>query len=894
MEERNTTDIKIAYQDRLADEVLAQLTKIADSAKEELNKCHTGPADTFASLNTMTYQRSMNNDASRAKANRDAYKTLAAEPSIARVVALQDDGRKRTFYICRAMPVSGITDLVSYRAPVGSLATKFPGESFTMTNGIGLRVLERENLKPSLLPEGWDSKVEAHALDFETFTIESLLQIQKATAKVENPQDLLSQFLDEEKDVPNVFEGIRREVITKMALRDQPILDKYQDEIFRLPLNTRLVLVGPPGTGKTTTLIRRLGQKLDIEYLEADEKLLVESIVLQHEHPIKRWLMFTPTDLLKHYLKEAFSIEGVPASDLQIRTWSDHRRDLARNAFRILKTSSGSGSLVIDENLQSLERRAIDDPISWFNEFDSWQSETFFSELESAVKGLSTDSPDVQDIGQKLDKILASNRKRSIPARLLSFASVRENVKDLLSKLNEESETIMRTAINVNLNRDRSFLDELSRYVVNLKTDSSEDLEESTEMVNEDEGKKRVSGSAKTEAFNAYKKAIRAMANALVSKTTLNPETRNWKIIKWLGDRVPSETDLARVGKNIQLHGVLTQFENPASTFLKGISIRYRKYREQNLHNKTWYKPKDPGREIHPLEIDIILLAILSLSSELANRSNALQDPESPINKAIRPYIGEMAIQILVDEMSDFSPIQLACMKALAHPRLRSFFSCGDFNQRLTAWGTRSGDDLKWILGEFDYREISFSYRQSKHLRALSQAIINGSSEAPTMAEQSPYENVGVPPVLKENIMMEDVAYWLAERIIEIETFLGQLPSIAIFVNSEQEVPLLAEKLRIELRHQNIQVFACKDGQAIGQTENVRVFDIQHIKGLEFEAAFFVDLDLLASLHPELFDKYLYVGATRAATYLGITCHKMLPQNIESLRHHFVDSFIKG
>lgn len=39
----------------------------------------------------------------------------------------------------------------------------------------------------------------------------------------------------------------------------------------------------------------------------------------------------------------------------------------------------------------------------------------------------------------------------------------------------------------------------------------------------------------------------------------------------------------------------------------------------------------------------------------------------------------------------------------------------------------------------------------------------------------------------------------------------------------------------------------------------MRVFDIQHIKGMEFEAVFFVSIDQLATLHPALFDKYLYV-----------------------------------
>ena len=40
----------------------------------------------------------------------------------------------------------------------------------------------------------------------------------------------------------------------------------------------------------------------------------------------------------------------------------------------------------------------------------------------------------------------------------------------------------------------------------------------------------------------------------------------------------------------------------------------------------------------------------------------------------------------------------------------------------------------------------------------------------------------------------------------------------------------------------------------------------------QFEAVFFSRVDSLATQEPDLFDKFLYVGATRAATYLGITC----------------------
>ena len=101
----------------------------------------------------------------------------------------------------------------------------------------------------------------------------------------------------------------------------------------------------------------------------------------------------------------------------------------------------------------------------------------------------------------------------------------------------------------------------------------------------------------------------------------------------------------------------------------------------------------------------------------------------------------------------------------------------------------------------------------------------------------------------------------------------------------------LAEQLDRVLLENNLRVVACSKGQVVGQDSDIRVFDIQHIKGLEFEAVFFIGVDRLAAKQPSLFDKFLYVGATRAATYLGITCEQSLPQNIEALRSQFVNDW---
>ena len=86
----------------------------------------------------------------------------------------------------------------------------------------------------------------------------------------------------------------------------------------------------------------------------------------------------------------------------------------------------------------------------------------------------------------------------------------------------------------------------------------------------------------------------------------------------------------------------------------------------------------------------------------------------------------------------------------------------------------------------------------------------------------------------------------------------------------------------------NIQAVACSKGMVKGQAGDVRILEVEHIKGLEFEAVFFMDIDMLNVSQPDLFDRYVYVGATRAATFLGLTCSgDGLPSTMNSVVNLF-------
>jgi hypothetical protein len=293
---------------------------------------------------------------------------------------------------------------------------------------------------------------------------------------------------------------LRRNAILKMGLRDQPLLDQYQDEIFRLPLDTRLVILGPPGTGKTTTLIKRLGLKLDREFLETSEAALVARSNAGANGHAGSWLMFTPTELLKLYLKEAFAREGVAAPDARLQTWDDFRRELARNRFGILRAGTGSGIFVLKTGFDPLQPRTISHQIDWFEDFERWQTKAFRTELAQHATTLADDKdPDVSRIGKRLTRILEGTDNIS-PAELISIGEAADDVRSLISKIKTATDLQIRNAFSVELRRDPSLLSQLIAFLTTL-TETPDEPDDAD--IDEDEDAPPPA-DARNAAFEAY------------------------------------------------------------------------------------------------------------------------------------------------------------------------------------------------------------------------------------------------------------------------------------------------------------------------------------------------------------------------------------------------------
>ncbi|ACS61057.1 conserved hypothetical protein (plasmid) [Rhizobium leguminosarum bv. trifolii WSM1325] len=874
----------------VANESLESFAMISGTARDHLEAARA-PSIQIAD-NSWTNPNADQNRRRIDQENAETHRLLIEEPAIARVRVTDEDGATTDYYICRTSPVpltnKGIK-LASYRSPVGRLASLPVGSDHTLFRDgrpVTVEVVEFARFQPRVVDGQWDAHNAVVAGgDYGPLSIESFRRwLERILPDVD--ASVLDALLEEENAAAIIRAGLHRSVITRMDLRDQPLLDQYQDEIFRLPLNSRLLLLGAPGTGKTTTLIKRLGQKLDIAFLEEDERRAIGATSPSRESDYARdWIMFTPTELLKLYVKEAFNREEIPAPDDRISTWSDYREELARNTFPILRSTSNSSSYVLKDNALTLGPGSQDDAIAWFEDFDQWQRAAFWDEMRSSATALSEQAaPDVAQVGARLSSAIGPQGSESTQV-FVSLLPIAEDIRAMVEARKAATDTELKKSLNLQVNRDRGFLDSFGAFIEGLSdvTDDADDQDEDEEETNQP----RVGRAA---AMNHYLRVLRTQARARARRRNVPKASRTGRIIDWLAGRMPADPDLQRIGESLVVQSALRWFVNPVRRYVDGVPQRYRRFRRIRQAEGLWFAPDGHAvTDLHPLEADLILLAMMRSSDELVRRARRLDTPENPAQRILTRMSELYRTQVLVDEATDFSPIQLACMSMLARPVSRSFFACGDFNQRVTAWGTRSLEQMKWVLPDIDNRYVSIAYRQSKKLHALARQLVALDGDSAAEVALSDFaDNEGVSPVLGTGMSdLAETARWLANRIIEIEETVRELPSIAVLVNSEVDVRPIADALGEVLLDNNIRVIPCPDGQVRGREGAVRVFNVEHIKGLEFEAVFFVGVDTLAANLPDLFDKYLYVGATRAASYLGLTCDQFLPDRVKHLEPLF-------
>ena len=568
-----------------------------------------------------------------------------------------------------------------------------------------------------------------------------------------------------------------------------------------------------------------------------------------------------------------------------------------------MRTSTGSGAFHKREQDKHLDLSRITEAAAdWFDDFYGYFRDELHEDLTADAEWLVKHSnPQLAGLGGRLSAILASaGPKRVLAAMPAKMADLADEVRTLVEQGRDETQRIVTKTLNRLIHQDRSFPAALKEEIERHKAIADpEDVDDPVAELDalEDEDRPPAAGRyvSREEVKKRYTQAVNTLARARARRRKVSEKSRSGQLLSWLGEqRIPEDDDLKALGDIVAAQTRLRRFARFDGLTFRRIAAKYRKFRAERADKKRWYvATPDRNSDITWQELDLLVLAVFRVAGDILDAYRRMPGSDLPDRGVLGAIKSLYKCQILVDEATDFSVLQLASMFELSHPLTRSFFICGDINQRLTVWGIKSYDEIGWASPEIERRSITVSYRQSGQFVQFAKAVATlGGSEPDDIELPDRLDFKGVAPVMQEHLSSApDRAAWLFEHIREIETLVGKIPTIAVLVNGEVEVEPLAEALNECLKEINLAAVPCKEGKFVGNDRDVRVFNIRHIKGLEFEAAFFVGLDKTMKTHPDLFVQYLYVGATRAATYLGVSFDGAFPTELSSLESFFSESW---
>jgi hypothetical protein len=236
-----------------ASEALDTIEKIAGAAEARLKERGLS-MDAMASINHATADTLAKSMQERNLERASNLRQLCRKPAIARLEVADADDNVETIYITpnAELNISGIK-LCSYlnNRGKGRLASLPAGADADIALPGGtqnFKVLQKLTFEPSADQGVWDSRPAVYFLEKQPpETIKSLRELLRADGFAEDEIDELERQLAEADAADNRVRGLQRSVLTAMQMRVQPLLDQYQDEIFRLPLVSRLAILGPPG-----------------------------------------------------------------------------------------------------------------------------------------------------------------------------------------------------------------------------------------------------------------------------------------------------------------------------------------------------------------------------------------------------------------------------------------------------------------------------------------------------------------------------------------------------------------------------------------------------------------------------------------------------------------------
>jgi hypothetical protein len=707
----------------------------------------------------------------------------------------------------------------------------------------------------------------------------------------------------------------RRLIKEQASLRMKPVLDAQQERIKRSGLydNTTVIIDGGPGTGKTTSLIQRIKYFTDPEVIEENLSGLnadVKREILDRNNP--SWLFLSPSTLLKAYLKESMSQEGLVSNNNTVQVWDDHRSVLIKayglinpersNAFKAYRKSHDKAFFLRDgkgikEYTLLFERHLIQSIQKLFKPAESFKRVDFLYKLEVV----------------EIQRILAEKRPKSLMGIVTLLEALKVGPGQRLADDGKEfNETLQEVSLRVQMlstqeeDRKERLYDLIRESLASQVTESEEEEEEdlegekNEEDIQEDE--LHSEAAIAKQLNNRIKRVIRKLASQSIGeRAKFTPHQENIRSLLIGIDEI-EPTDLKYLGEVLLFRKVFGRIlRGTGSLLLTRLPAYYRSFRK-SLHEQPIANvlsitilnaiiEKENNSRLHPDEQSFLIGFINNFLKQLFNKKKRVY---SRLSHAYKEAYEENAKRVIaVDEASDFTLADVYAIESLLRPSYASLTLCGDIMQRMTSKGIREWEDVSVVLDNVEENSLEVSYRQSPTLLRIAKDIYERTTG--TVSQYRPaMQPVDNEPkgLLLTSEDEEDKVEWIAKRIMEIcKSMDGMVPSIAIFLPTGNNINAFAASLKDTdvLADNDIRVMACLDGQALGDERTVRVFDIEHIKGLEFEAAFFHNIDrtLGSNYTSDMLLRNLYVGLSRATFYSAVTTERELPEELSFLGDHF-------
>jgi superfamily I DNA/RNA helicase len=317
------------------------------------------------------------------------------------------------------------------------------------------------------------------------------------------------------------------------------------------------------------------------------------------------------------------------------------------------------------------------------------------------------------------------------------------------------------------------------------------------------------------------------------------------------------------------------------SCLINQIPKIYKAYRKKLLADKTdLYDTelldaiikRDNNKHLHPDEQNLLLgfmnNLFFSIHKRSRNRFNELKSKYVVQYKdSVRPVIG-------IDEATDYSLLDYYLMVSFRHYEFSSITLCGDIMQGLNSNGIEHWSDLQdFILPNLDVKSLNVSYRQLPTLVEMSKEMYkDDQGQYPSYNSDYEKSDEEPKPLLFVSDDENEKAYWISKRIVDIIQTYETLPSVAIFVGDEVNIPEFIERIEELDMLNGVEIVDCSGGKKLDSKEVVRVFRLSEVKGMEFEAVFFYDIDKAIEGHSaKIMRRHLYVGVSRATSHLAAT-----------------------